>query len=271
MKEIFSDELKSLELDILQVFHDFCIKNDINYSICGGTLLGAVRHKGFIPWDDDIDVLMTVADYEKFSVLFNKEQKNSCYRFINCFNEKQYFQPFGKIVNTKTVLIENYDRNVDCMGVYIDLFPVHGLPSDTKKRDFYWKKIFKLRNFNSVLYQRNLESEGKIKHCVRNILFFLLRFIPANTFSKIIYSMAKKNDFQASTFVACSVFGYGKMEELPKSSFNSYIDITFEDRTFKAMCGYKTYLSNLYGAYMELPPVEKQVRKHNFKAYWREI
>ncbi len=268
MKEIFIDELKSLELEILQTVHDFCIKNNINYSICGGTLIGALRHKGFIPWDDDIDIIMTRSDYEKFKTLFN-EQKDSPLKFIDCFNNRQFFQPFGKVVNTKTKLIETYARPIDDMGVYIDVFPVDGIPAGDKNREKFWRKITKIKNLNTVIYEKSIDGENPIKHFIRILLFYMFRPFPANIIAKKISRFAQKVDFNASDTVASSIFGYGRDEETVKSAYNSYVDVEFEGRKFKAMSGYETFLRNIYGDYMQLPPEEKRVLKHDFKAYWR--
>ena len=268
MKEILIDELKSLELEMLQYVHDFCLQNGINYSICGGTLIGAIRHKGFIPWDDDIDIIMTRMDYEKFKGLFNSS-KNQNFKFIDCFNNRQYFQPFGKVVNTKTKLIENYDRPIDEMGVYIDIFPVDGIPEGKENREKFWRKITRLKNFNTVIYSKNIEGESSFKHFIRAILFCIFRPFPANWMAKKISRFAEKVDFDASETVASSIFGYDRNEEVIKSAFDSYIDLDFEGKKFKAMVGYDTFLRNIYDDYMQLPPAERQVLKHEFKAYWR--
>lgn len=268
MKEILLDELKVLELETLQTIHDFCEKNGIHYSICGGTLIGALRHKGFIPWDDDIDIIMPRVDYEKFKALFN-EKKDSPLKFIDCFNTKQYFQPFGKVVNTKTKLIETYARPIDDMGVYIDVFPVDGIPAGVENREQFWRKITKIKNLNTVIYEKNIDGESAIKHFIRLVLFYLFRPLPANIIAKRISRFAEKVDFNASETVASSIFGYGRDEEVVRSVFDSYVDVDFEGRKFKAMSGYETFLHNIYGDYMQLPPEEKRVLKHNFKAYWR--
>ncbi len=267
-KQINAEELKKLQLEILQTVHDFCEKNDIHYSLCGGTLLGAVRHKGYIPWDDDIDIMMSRPDYERFHRLFNEQEKSSL-KVISSLNDAQFFHPFAKLVNTKTFLIEKYDRKIDSMGVNIDIFPLDGLPDDEKKRENYWKKIKRRKFINGCLYQKNSRKEKGIKKLLRRCLFLLFKPLSGNHFAKKINAFAKNNDYFSSRFLACSVFGYGKREQMPKEVFESFVDLDFEGKKFKAMQGYETYLSNIYGDYMQLPPVEKQVAKHDFEVYWR--
>lgn len=269
MQEIKIGELREIQLAILEYVNSFCTENKINYSLSGGTLIGAVRHKGYIPWDDDIDIMMPRPDYEKFCATFNDFATKNNLKLINSFNDRQFFQPFSKVVDTRTYLIETYNRPIDKMGVYIDVFPIDGLPNEEKKRDFYWKRIFKKRNFASVIYQKNNSKEYGFKKVARLVLFYLLKIFPANFFAKKINKTAMKNDYASSEYIACSVFGYGRKEEMPKSVFDSFIDVDFEGRKFKALAGWKTYLTNLYGDFMQLPPKEKQVAKHDFKAYWR--
>ena len=114
MNEIKLDELKKIQLDILVFIDDFCEKNNINYWIDCGTLLGAVRHKGYIPWDDDIDIGMLREDYDKFMKIFNNCCNNSKYKFISYETDKNWPFPFGKVLDITTVLYEpdkKYGRN----------------------------------------------------------------------------------------------------------------------------------------------------------------
>ena len=268
MKTIDLNELRKLQLEVMQSIHDFCTKNNIHYSISGGTLLGAVRHKGYIPWDDDIDCMMPRPDYERFVRTFN-ENNESEYKVISSYNDKYFFQPFAKVVNTKTILIERGDRPQPNLGVYVDVFPIDGLPNDEEKRENYWSWIAKKKNFSTVVYsKRNLKEHG-IKRIVRFILYSLFRPFPANWYAKRLHKFGKMNSFDESQFVANSIFGYHKKEQMPKSIFDSYILLDFEDRKFSALENFNTYLSKLFGNYMQLPPKEQQVSKHGFEAYWR--
>jgi len=268
MKAIEINELRKLQLQIMQAIHDFCTNNNIRYSISGGTLIGAVRHKGYIPWDDDIDCMMPRPDYEKFVKTFN-ENNNSDFKVFSSYNDSFFFQPFAKVVNTKTTLIEHEDRPQPNLGVYVDVFPIDGLPNNEKAREQYWNMIAKKKNFSTVVYSKSNKKEHGMKKLARKVLFCLFRPFPANWYANKLHKLGMKNPFEGSNFVANSIFGYHKKEQMPKNIFDSYVLLKFEDRKFYAVKDYNTYLSNLFGDYMQLPPKEKQISKHDFEAYWR--
>ncbi len=268
MKTIEVNELRNLQLEIMQTIHDFCVNNNIRYSISGGTLLGAVRHKGYIPWDDDIDCMMPRPDYEKFVKTFN-ENKASPFRVFSSYNDSHFFQPFAKVVNTNTTLIEKEDRPQPNLGVYVDIFPIDGLPNDENEREKYWNMIARKKNFSTVIYSKSNKKEHGIKKIIRFFLFCLFRPFPANCYTKKLHKLGMKNSFEESNFVANSIFGYHKKEQMPKSIFDSFILLDFEDKKFYAVKDYNTYLTNLFGNYMQLPPKDKQVSKHDFTVFWK--
>ena len=268
MKAINIGELKKLQLQIMQTIHNFCCKNNIRYSISGGTLLGAIRHKGYIPWDDDIDCMMPRPDYERFVKTFN-QSNNTEFKVLSSYNDKYFFQPFAKVVNTKTLLIEHEDRPQPNLGVYVDIFPIDGLPNEEIKREQYWNKIAREKNFSTIIYSKTNAKEHGIKKIVRRIFFYILRPFPANWYAKKLHKRGMENSFENSNFVANSIFGYHKKEQMPKSIFDSFLKLDFENTSFFAVKDYDTYLSNLFGDYMQLPPKEKQVSKHDFNVYWR--
>ena len=137
MKDISLEELRKIQISILDEFSIFCEENKLNYLLTGGTLIGAVRHKGFIPWDDDIDVAMPRADYERFLSSFNVEG----YRIITPYNNEKYVYPFAKLVNSKTRIIEHTDTDSD-LGIYIDIFPIDYIPQKSIKSYYRKRKIF---------------------------------------------------------------------------------------------------------------------------------
>lgn len=269
MKKIETEELKSLQLEIMQYVNDFCKNNNIRYSISGGTLLGAVRHKGYIPWDDDIDIMMPRPDYERFVNVFNDKSSDSDFKVFCSYNDKQWFQPFAKVVNTKTYMTETYDKPLDNLGVNIDIFPIDGLPNDENKRNKYWNFIAKQKNISTCVYQKVNDKESGIKKNARRILYILFSFRKANFYANKLHKYGKNNQFEGSKYIANSIFGYHKKEIIPGTLFNSFVELDFEDRKFMAVEDWKTYLTNLFGDYMKLPPVEQQVTKHDFEVFWR--
>jgi len=136
MKSIELNEQKQILVDILQNVHDFCKKNQINYSLAGGSLIGAIRHKGFIPWDDDIDILLHRDEYERFLQMY--VDPSGIYQLHSMKNDPQYCYPFAKVEDTRTIINENVSGPK--MGISIDVFPVDDLFDDRDKCLSYIKK-----------------------------------------------------------------------------------------------------------------------------------
>ena len=139
-KKLNSDEVKKIELQLLLKFDELCKKHDLQYSLCGGTLLGAIRHKGFIPWDDDIDVMMPRDDFEKLLKLEKTQASDQVEKLVSWKSGKSIY-PFIKMINTKTVLKEKYLDKEYTTGVWIDIFPIDGMPEDQKIVDKKYKKV----------------------------------------------------------------------------------------------------------------------------------
>ena len=150
MKTISTEELKRIQLDILLVFHDFCIENGLEYSLFAGTLIGAVRHKGYIPWDDDIDICMTRPNYEKFIHSFNGHFPN--YYVAAPELDWNYYAPYANVCDNRTLLLEGKNgHNGQEIGVKIDIFPIDGCTSSLTgylelcKQSFNWNEIMRLK------------------------------------------------------------------------------------------------------------------------------
>ena len=261
-KEVTKEEMRTIQLDILDKIHDYCEKNNLRYSLSGGTLLGAVRHQGYIPWDDDIDIMMPRPDYEKFMVDFN--DKHEYLVTQNFKNSKTFYYDFGKVYDNRTIIKEK-DR---CMtGVYVDIFPIDGMPDSQEE-------TIELRNKCVAIIEELKKTTQFYKftdgHFLRlKYLLKLLIYPPRDKSIKKYYEQIEAYPFGQKKYSGVILGQYGLREKLPSDLYTSYVDLTFEGKQRKAICGYATYLSGLYGDYMQLPPVEKRKSAHIGHAFWK--
>lgn len=261
MRKIEVAELRKIQLDILREIDAFCRKHDICYFLSYGSLIGAIRHKGFIPWDDDIDIAMPRPDYERFV----KEFTSSRYVVLNKLYDKKYPYLYGKVADPDTLVKENYDCPVE-VGVNVDVFPIDGLPDDKKKSDKLCEKIKMLRKQLEVkrlyvskdrpLWKNILHVSGKI---------FLSPFSDSWLLNRIS-KLQKLFPYENSSWVADLNFG-GKERRVSKSLFEKTVDVDFEGGKFLAPVGYDTWLRAIFGDYMQLPPEEKRVSNHFFEVF----
>lgn len=265
-KEILHEELKNIQIGILDRVSEFCIQNGINYSLSSGTLIGAVRHKGYIPWDDDIDIYMLRCDYERFVREFN--DYNSNYRVLSLERLSEYPYPFAKVEDKRTMLIENFDNAIK-IGVNIDIFPIDGVPDDNKIRKSYFSRIESIRR---KIVLKNVSVNFRCRGIIKNFILILgkmwLKNKTATQLARQLDSMIDKTA-GSTDFVCNLVMGNGIGSEFHRSVMSDYVDIEFEGKFYKAMAGYEEYLTQTYGNYMQLPPEEQRVTHHSFKAYWK--
>ena len=264
MKKIDEKELKKIQLDILDKVHDFCIKNHIDYWLDSGTLIGAIRHKGYIPWDDDIDIGMLRNDYDRFLIEFNRAKER--YKCYSIENKNDFYYPFAKILDTDTVLYEPDERGKK-LCVNIDLFPYDIAPDDDKAL----KKMYRKRN----LYQRlraisshNIHSGCRVRRWLISACSIFFKILPKGIFDKKIVNNAKK--YKDSDNKRIGNFTSVEMIAVSLSVFNSFILVDFEGKKYKAPVGYDIWLRAFYGDYMILPPEEQRVSHHNFVAFCKE-
>jgi len=264
------EELRSIMLAILDHIDEFCKKNNITYYICGGTLLGAIRHKGFIPWDDDIDIMMLREDYEKFINEYPSLDA-SCYRLYHYKYQKDYIYPFAKVGDTRTHTELKGEYNV---GVYVDIFPIDNIPDDVRLQ----RKIFKRRKSLGRISGAHLLRRGyfdgarKKKTVLGGLLHFTLIKSLFGSLEESIRSVDENakdaNKYHPSTHKASLTCGYDEKEIMPNEIYKETIRVDFEGRKYSAPCGWDIYLRNIFGNYMQLPP-EDQRHIHGFNAYWK--
>ena len=262
MKEISQQELKFIELELLQKIHDFCCENHIVYYLCGGTLLGAVRHRGFIPWDDDVDIYMPRPDYEKFIACFDGKD---C-KVMTHLSSEEYYLPYAKVCDNRTEIQETVVKTIPNCGVYVDVFPLDGLSDDRQVAKRIHDKNSWYMRINSVLAL----IPPKNRTLKNVIIKAMQKTIPQKVILRRINKISKKYSYNDSALVGVAFGYYGERETLDKKFFEQTIELEFEGRKFNAPGKPHEYLEALYGNYMELPAKEKRVSHHSFRAFWKE-
>ena len=264
---ISRDEIKERELSILLLFQEFCQNQGLRFYLAGGTLLGAIRHHGFIPWDDDIDVCMPRKDYEKFIEIYSNEEQEYCLRTKKLGN---FIAPFAKLVDPNTYIDLQYSSDDMNSHLWIDIFPVDGLPEsidDVKKiyrRCDFYRRIFLLAN--AKLGEGKSTFHKYSKYILKPIALIYGKKRCAENIERI----ALKYAYEKCKYVGAITWGlYGAGERMLKSEFEKTVMVEFEGHQFSAFSCWDSYLKGLYGNYMELPPVEKR-QSHDMKVYVKE-
>lgn len=273
MKEMTIEETKQCAFDMLLWVNDFFKQKNITWWLCAGTLLGAVRHKGFIPWDDDIDIMMPREEYNR---LCNEFPKKSRYKFLTSENTNNFPYTFGKIVDTTTIKQEPLRHKYQKIGVDIDVFPIDNFPDDLT--------VAKKMCYDIKIEQRKLyfilAKYGKGRNTVRTIARFItsafwhltdnLGINSAKKYISRIQQLSQQYNTEETGFCGIAILShYGIREINKKDVYTSSVEVEFEGHGFPAPVGFDEYLTNLYGDYMQLPPKDKQVTHHNFKTYWK--
>lgn len=264
-------KLKEREFEILLEFDRVCKQLGINYTLSSGTLLGAVRHKGFIPWDDDIDVAMLREDYNKF--IAEGQQLLLQHLFIQTYEtDKNYPLNFSKIRDASTVLIEYCNRNLQMKnGVYIDIFPIDKVSSNSIVR---WFDNMLLSLISVIKFSCTIEfaekSSSRFRGTIRRILFPLARIIGTQRLNRLETFIRVKNNKAENVYTYYErhyntpPYRLKRKDLMEISIFEDLVDIEFEGRCFKAVKEKHKYLTLFYGDYMQLPPIEKRVSAHDF-------
>lgn len=256
------EELKSIQLGILNEVANFCEKHELTYFLAYGTLLGAIRHHGYIPWDDDIDIVMPRPDYERFVSSFNKADSN--WQVIDHCQNPDYLLPFAKVHDLRTILYETRYKGGGVFGVNIDVFPLDGFGN--------MKQIKKIKRLSQYLNAKKAVIDRQRSLKKNAIIAIGKLFLLGTTPSQIVDKMeivAKKNPYENSKKVKSFFSVYGEKEVCEKSLLEETTFATFEGRKYRVPKNYDSYLRMIYGDYMQLPPKEEQVTHHTFKAWWK--
>lgn len=266
METLSHREIQEVLLGILKELDGFCRSHDIRYSIAGGTLLGALRHKGFIPWDDDADVIMPRPDYDRFVALFNKEC-TSHYHLLTQERKKDkwYVNTYSKLEDSSTESHEPGLVGVAKFGVNIDIFPVDGLPDDPEeqmriiRRTMHYKRRIVLRQ--KTFLHLFLPHQGP------PLAFFGAKTKSLDKWLSLADELLRSHDFSTSNYAAAICGLYAKKEIFPRQMFEEYAEYSFEGVPLMGLKKADEYLTSLYGDWHQLPPESERGGKHRLIVY----
>ena len=263
--KISREECRKIQMNILLVLDDICKRNDLNYYLGYGSMLGAVRHKGYIPWDDDIDICLFREDYDKLIKILKEQQEINWLDIVDS-SVGEYYYPFAKATDNRT--IAKMEDNITPHGIWVDIFPIDNVPNSKYRIKIYIYNCYLLRamtiamttDFSEVKNVKKLKYK-KFLNCIANI-------IGKNRICKYYEKKCKKYINKEKKYVAVLCSAYGYRDRMVKKYLLESEEYIFEKRKFSGFKNYDFYLSKLYGDYMKLPPEDKR-RTHSVNAVWK--
>ena len=260
-KKLDIDEIKEVELGVMDYIHNICREKGINYSLAYGSLLGAVRHRGFIPWDDDLDIALKRDQYDQLyqAIL---EDNNSIYKVVSWENDSRYPYPFYRVYDSRTVYENNYIQNDIELGICVDVFPF----DDYKDVNKEITKLDMYRRLSVYTLYGIRNKEAGIKNIVRYLMLVAFRLTRVKTWNK------KLNDCSRvpvnSEYIDYLMESKKYSTKIDAKALDEVIECKFEDRVYNIPKDYDHILTTIYGEdYMEIPPLEKRIQHDDFVAY----
>lgn len=261
-------KLQYISYCILCDVDDFCRKNNIRYFLGGGSALGAVRHKGFIPWDDDIDIMMPREDYDRFLATFGDAvEYQGRYELGSLSNTPGWTRPFARVWDKRTKMSQNSTGERD-LGVLIDIFPIDGVPEGKLARKIFYLRL-RIANTLRNAAQRQEFLPGERHRTLKKILHVFAAVRGARYYAEKLDRIARKHEYSKCSVAGASLaVHYWGREALDKKHFEGTVYMPFATREFPLPVGYHEYLTSLYGDYMVIPQDDAE-RGHTHLDRWR--
>jgi len=267
MKLLTKEELRNvqlIELDILIEFDRICRKNNIKYTLAGGTLLGAIRHNGFIPWDDDIDVSMLRKDYDKFLKVQEKELKHEKYVIEAMDISDDCWRLYAKLKRKNTTYSDiASNRSIDEQQIWIDIFPIDNIKNNNFFSKLYYMRVYILKIL--MMYKSGYikSSNDKRKNKLVKYIKIISKFYNINSLKRRLNKYIQKYNNLDTDYLACFAGVYARKEIVKKEYYyNGIEEHLFENNNFYILKEYDKYLTHFYGDYMQLPPAEQRIGHH---------
>lgn len=267
MRQLSLKEIQNVSIEVLKEFHNFCTTNELHYSLAYGTLLGAVRHNGIIPWDDDVDVMMPRPDFDRFFELYKDSPK------FKAFHPRNTYLNFGRLCEMKdTQVVSNVPWKKKSSGIWIDIFPIDCVPDNHDE-------FLQLYKYCHILEKKQMRRR-KLKNSFwrMNAKYRFLSFV--SLFDKKSRTLESIRDEHDSLLVQipfgttnhCSQLAATDncKEYFPLQMMKEYIDVDFEGMQLRSIKDYDAYLRHIYNDYMQLPPEDQRIpQQYYIKFYWR--
>lgn len=266
MKELNLNEIKKIEIKLLKEFKAYCEEHGLKYFLSNGTLLGAIKYNGFIPWDDDIDVIMPREDYDRFVKEFPSNEKIKLLSDETCNN---YIFTFAKLSDSSTLIQNQTTLKGYEYGIHIDIFPLDRWNDDGNIAHKEARRIQKLCQKMCFSISHFSKGRSLFHTCAKNLIIAWTHIIGYTYYRAKLYSIIEKNiNYFEGNYSGCLVWPiYGIREIIPTEVFSDVVEVEFEGDKYPAPVGYDVYLRSLYGDYENDPPSKKQKSHHKYKAY----
>ncbi len=274
MKELSLRDIQMGSLEILKKISEICVEQDLTYYLAYGTLIGAIRHKGFIPWDDDIDLWMPRDDYNRLIQYFMVNERNLFpFKLFSIYNNSDYPYEISRISDVRYKLVVDNEKPYG-IGLFVDIYPLDGVGNSPKEFTKLKKRATKYSSLcflSSRLKYEKGNTKGRFKQAIKLPAFVFSKLMGKEHWINCLERMAQDCNYEDSSYIGSLVWGHDGIKAIfPKSWFEDVSVVMFEGQAFNAPKYYHKVLKRLYGDYMSIPPKNKQVAHHNYIAYRRE-